>query len=133
MNNKELAEEIKQQISKRPTLGEARWVMLNATEWRQIIAALRRGLEPVPEGFVRTVPDPQMRTICTAEAMGQLAERPPSGEMVMDALERSVRLQSHYAVLLNMHDGGKRILFDDAAAWLKRLAVLSAAEAEGRK
>lgn len=42
-------------------------------------------------------------------------------EEVWRALEASVKLQSHYAVLLNMHDGGQRIGFPDAQAWLLRL------------
>jgi hypothetical protein len=37
------------------------------------------------------------------------------------ALHESVKLQSHYAELLNMHDGGHRITFRDAAAWIARL------------
>lgn len=37
------------------------------------------------------------------------------------ALEESVKLQSHYAVLLNGWDGGQRIHFGDAAAWMGRL------------
>lgn len=37
------------------------------------------------------------------------------------ALEESVRLQSHYAALLNMHDGGQRIGFTSADAWIARL------------
>jgi hypothetical protein len=37
------------------------------------------------------------------------------------ALEESVKLQSHYAYLLNMYDGGERTLFKNADAWLKRL------------
>lgn len=37
------------------------------------------------------------------------------------ALEESVKLQSHYADLLNMHDGGHRIGFKDAKAWIARL------------
>ena len=37
------------------------------------------------------------------------------------ALEKSVKLQNHYAELLNMHDGGKRMRFSSAAAWLERL------------
>jgi hypothetical protein len=37
------------------------------------------------------------------------------------ALEESVKLQSHYATLLNMHDGGARRPFADAQAWLARL------------
>ena len=37
------------------------------------------------------------------------------------ALEQSVELQSHYAELLNMHDGGQRLTFANAEAWLDRL------------
>lgn len=40
---------------------------------------------------------------------------------VWKALERLVQLQSHYADLLNMHDGGQRIAFKSAAEWLLRL------------
>ena len=41
-----------------------------------------------------------------------------------EALQQSVELQSHYAELLNMHDGGHRLTFANAEAWLDRLAVL---------
>jgi hypothetical protein len=37
------------------------------------------------------------------------------------ALDESVALQSHYAKLLNQHDGGERIGFKDAEAWIARL------------
>ena len=37
------------------------------------------------------------------------------------ALEESVGLQSHYAKLLNMYDGGERIGFENAEAWIARL------------
>ena len=40
------------------------------------------------------------------------------------ALEQSVELQSHYAELLNMHDGGQRLTFANVEAWLDRLAAL---------
>lgn len=40
------------------------------------------------------------------------------------ALEESVKLQTHYAGLLNMHDGGKRLGFADAHAWVDRLIDL---------
>lgn len=36
------------------------------------------------------------------------------------ALEESVKLQSHYAGLLNMHDGGQRMTFT-VDSWLARL------------
>ena len=37
------------------------------------------------------------------------------------ALSESVRLQSHYAGLLNTYDGGERIVFKNAREWLERL------------
>lgn len=40
------------------------------------------------------------------------------------ALEESVKLQSHYARLLNMHDGGERVSFVDANQWLARLETI---------
>lgn len=41
------------------------------------------------------------------------------------ALDESVKLQSHYANLLNMHDGGGRLQFKDGEEWIARLAALS--------
>jgi hypothetical protein len=40
------------------------------------------------------------------------------------ALEESVRLQSHYAALLNQYDGGDRQGFGSADAWIERLREL---------
>lgn len=37
------------------------------------------------------------------------------------ALAESVKLQSHYAKLLNGYDGGERMQFDSHAAWMDRL------------
>jgi hypothetical protein len=37
------------------------------------------------------------------------------------ALEESIKLQSHYAELLNMHDGGHRKIFKNKEEWLNRL------------
>ncbi len=39
------------------------------------------------------------------------------------ALAASVKLQSHYAELLNGWDGGERLAFSDADAWIERLRV----------
>lgn len=39
-----------------------------------------------------------------------------------EALKESVKLQSHYAMLLNGWDGGKRIEFKSSDEWLERLA-----------
>ncbi len=56
------------------------------------------------------------------------------------ALEESLRLQNHYAQLLNMHDGGKRITFENVEKWLERLRktgtlplILNAVVDEGTK
>jgi hypothetical protein len=40
---------------------------------------------------------------------------------IMLALIESLELQSHYAVLLNMHDGGERKTFSSVATWIERL------------
>lgn len=44
-----------------------------------------------------------------------------------EALRQSVSVQSHYAGLLNMHDGGKRIVFDNAEQWVNRLRAIHVA------
>jgi hypothetical protein len=41
------------------------------------------------------------------------------------ALEQSVKLQSHYAMLLNDWDGGTRLRFDSVKEWLAKLAALA--------
>jgi len=43
---------------------------------------------------------------------------------VENALEESVKLQSHYAKLLNGYDGGTRFVFANGDAWLARLKEL---------
>ncbi len=47
--------------------------------------------------------------------------KPVSTEELMTALEESVKLQSHYAILLNEWDGGQRITFANADKWIARL------------
>jgi hypothetical protein len=49
------------------------------------------------------------------------------------ALEESVKLQSHYAQLLNMHDGGQRKEFSDAHAWVDRLIDIGTLPVRRRK
>lgn len=44
--------------------------------------------------------------------------------ILMTALEASVKLQSHYAELLNMHDGGERLQFAHATDWIGRLRAI---------
>jgi len=47
-----------------------------------------------------------------------------SYDEVWEALEKSVKLQSHYAELLNMYDASQRMRFKDANEWLHRLRKL---------
>ena len=61
---------------------------------------------------------------CPICLRGRLVRAEGELQKLQEALEESVKLQSHYAKLLNMHDGGKRIGFANAQAWLDRLAAL---------
>ena len=45
-------------------------------------------------------------------------------DQLEEALKESVKLQSHYAQLLNMHDGGERLQFNNADEWVDRLRSL---------
>lgn len=47
--------------------------------------------------------------------------------LLRGGLEASLKLQSHYADLLNMYDGGKRMKFFNALEWLKRITKLGGA------
>jgi hypothetical protein len=59
-----------------------------------------------------------MRRVMWKQAYIHCAEQ--THELML-ALIESVKLQSHYARLLNMHDGGERMTFDSPAAWIERL------------
>ena len=45
-------------------------------------------------------------------------------KQLKEALSESVKLQSHYAGLLNMYDEGGRMLFANVDEWLERLRFL---------
>jgi hypothetical protein len=52
---------------------------------------------------------------------------------VLEALEESVKLQSHYAGLLNQYDGGERRSFADGMAWILRLRECKKAQRKHRR
>ncbi len=54
--------------------------------------------------------------------IGELARRV---RLLESALAESVKLQSHYAMLLNAYDGGKRLQFTGPTAWMARLEELN--------
>lgn len=64
--------------------------------------------------------DPVMREI-SHEMMTETAR---ALDEMRSALEQSVRLQSHYARLLNDYDGGERMQFRNAGEWLRRLKAI---------
>ncbi len=54
----------------------------------------------------------------------ELAMAREENDRLSKALAASVKLQSHYAAILNDYDGGTRIVFADVGAWLKRLTEI---------
>ena len=50
--------------------------------------------------------------------------------VLLAALTESLKLQAHYAELLNMHDGGERKWFSEPAAWIHRLVETKTIAAE---
>jgi hypothetical protein len=42
-------------------------------------------------------------------------------ERMSNALDEAMKLQTHYAELLNNYDGGKRVGFQSGEAWMDRL------------
>jgi len=40
------------------------------------------------------------------------------------ALSESLKLQKHYAKLLNQYDGGERMIFGSISEWIDRLRVI---------
>lgn len=43
---------------------------------------------------------------------------------LISALQKSVKLQAHYAWMLNMRDHGERIIFKNSDEWVARLIHL---------
>lgn len=56
----------------------------------------------------------------------RIADETSGAAELRQALEESVKLQSHYAELQNTYDGGTRRSFASAEDWLDRLAELRA-------
>jgi hypothetical protein len=77
-------------------------------------------------GNDRNLADARLAIVALAEIMLKFQARAETvdDEYIAElkhALEESVWLQSHYAKLLNGYDGGRRLGFDSADAWLARL------------
>ncbi len=61
-------------------------------------------------------PDPRARS-----AAAELLAMRKAAPLMVHALDESVKLQAHYATLLNQHDGGEREVFASTEAWMARL------------
>lgn len=92
---------------------------------RALVDAYRRGLAPYYEARM-TEQDTELerRQQIIELYERQLAARDADVGRLWDALAESVKLQAHYASLLNMHDGGQRLIFPTVEAWLARLHEL---------
>lgn len=53
--------------------------------------------------------------------LSEIAEVFKTVAKLRSGLEESLKLQSHYAELLNMYDHGERMQFDTVEDWLERL------------
>ena len=85
------------------------------------------GHSPVPMGCDCHRDDTDWRKV--ANTRGMLLWQARQRLLWLEAgLAESVKLQSHYATLLNQHDCGRRTAFPDVAAWLQRLKDLQTAE-----
>jgi hypothetical protein len=90
---------------------------MRTAEHERALALAERWLENPPD----MMGDPDCDQCVVARQLIRATERT---EKIRSALEQSVQLQSHYANLLNMHDGGKRVTFPNADAWMVRLLSL---------
>jgi hypothetical protein len=80
-------------------------------------------------GSLTFTQEPLMSNECDdREADDQPEKEQPIISRLRHALGESVKLQSHYAGLLNYYDGGKRMQFADVDAWMARLNELAAGE-----
>jgi hypothetical protein len=76
----------------------------------------------VADEFIRAQ-DYALRDARTAlrEAIARATVDQAQIEQLRTALRESLKLQSHYAKLLNGYDGGTRMVFEDIGTWLARL------------
>ncbi len=58
------------------------------------------------------------------EAVKELHAAWAEAETFRSALQESLMLQSHYAVLLNRFDAGERMTFPTVKSWLDRLRMI---------
>jgi hypothetical protein len=89
------------------------------TEREQAAIIADQWLDFKMNALTQMVPgDPDCDACVLARQFVRAAERALIFE---EALTESLKLQCHYASLLNMHDGGQRQQFADPDAWIERL------------
>ena len=97
-----------------------------AKEWREcmIQAATLLGRPPVEDSTDVGI---------SASLVLGIADKEREIAALKIALEESLKLQSHYAMLLNVWDGGQRLQFSDAEAWIERLRLCGRIPAKPRE
>ena len=58
------------------------------------------------------------------EAYARIKELEAEKKRIRKSLEECLKLQNHYASLLNLYDGGSRLTFRSAQEWINRLQEL---------
>lgn len=71
--------------------------------------------------------------ICHNCAHERIATLEAQNQQLAVALSESLKLQRHYAELINMHDGGERRLFNGSAEWIERLIETGTLAATDKK
>ena len=67
------------------------------------------------------IPQDEGETEANARLLASAPHLALQNKVLRKALAESVKLQSHYADLLNMQDTGHRLLFKNSAEWINRL------------
>jgi hypothetical protein len=89
-----------------------------------LLHAAERRLEDAHKTISTLTKQREENRKCFVFAEGQVRGLRGLLEVTEYALDESVKLQSHYAGLLNMYDGGNRMTFATGQAWIERLKYL---------
>ena len=88
---------------------------------KAMIKVLEKEIYPIKWGEM-SVPDQVSYETIFKEGVEEVAAMAETEmKLLRSALTESVRLQSHYAKLLNGYDDGERMTFADVDEWMERL------------
>lgn len=73
------------------------------------------------------IQDPDTLKKLAKDGLADLITKGGKRNQLEIALDESVKLQSHYAELLNQYDSGERMTFENAESWIARLKEMNLA------